>query len=121
MLLSRILQTVPPENLLDIVIVLKWLTGIGSAYVTGKVFAFIAENFAFWHKLPRLVKFYVPMIFSVGLVFLADLVLHYTELLSMIQPNWALAVGAIVIYLGTQVGYMDAKARGYAASARGRG
>ncbi len=102
----------------DIKSVLIWLTGVGAPYVVGYLVSLLAENWPAWHAFPRAVKFLVPMIVSILISLGATYLLSRADLLIAIGPYFALVVGAILAYLGTQNGYMATKRSGYGYAAK---
>lgn len=102
----------------NINVVLLWLAGVGAPYLVGKVFAYLAENWAQWHTFPKEVKFFSPMIVSVAVAIGATLLLQQTEFVASIGPGYAIVAQAIITWLGTQEGYMATKRSGYAASVK---
>lgn len=98
--------------------VLTWLTGIGAPFLVGYLLSLLAENWLGWHGLPSAVKFFVPMVCSVGISLGANQLLQLPNLLAMISPWWTLIAGSIIAYLGTQTGYMTAKRSEYGANPR---
>ena len=94
--------------------VLVWiLVGGGGVYVANYVFALIAENFAGWHNLSKVVKFILPMLTAVGLGFAAQYILSQPSVIDFVQPYWLLVISILISYLGSQIGYMKAKTSGY--------
>ena len=98
--------------------VLVWLVAGGSVFVANYAFAYLAENFEFWHKLPSWLKFLIPIVTSVLLAFGAQQLLLYPDLIEVIQPFWALFVTIVLAWLGSQRGYISAKAAKYGAEKR---
>jgi len=94
--------------------VLMWiLVGGGGVYIANYVFALIAENITGWHNLPKVVKFFLPMLTAVGLGFAAQYILTQPDIIGFVQPYWLLVVSILISYLGSQIGYMKAKTSGY--------
>lgn len=109
---SLLFQALP--DWLSLEAVLVWiLVGGGGVYVANYVFALIAENIAGWHNLPKIVKFILPMLTAVGLGFLAQYILAQPSIIDLVQPYWLLVISILISYLGSQIGYMKAKASGY--------
>lgn len=98
--------------------VLLFLAAGGAVYVVNYAFAWFAENFEFWHKLPSLLKLFIPIIVSVLLAFGAQQLLFYPDIIALIQPYWALLILIITAWLGSQKGYISAKAASYGAEKR---
>ncbi len=108
-LLAPVLQI----DFTDFRAVLIWLAGAGAPYIVGYLVSLLAENWPKWHDLPRAVKFFTPMIFSLLLSVGATLLLNYPEVIGAISPWWAIVVAAILAYLGTQNAYIASKRAGY--------
>ena len=103
-------------NLLE---VLTWLASAGGASVaTGAVMALIIENWPAWHNFPRIVKFLVPIILSFGIALGANYLLLRPGFIDQVAPMYALIVTLILAWLGSQVAYIYANTKGYAASAK---
>jgi purine-cytosine permease-like protein len=98
--------------------VLTWVVVLGAPYLVGKLFAYLAENWSKWHTLPGTVKFVVPLVVSVLIALGAQGLLTLPEFLATVSPYWALVVQAVLAYLGSQKGYMEAKASGYGRKAQ---
>lgn len=109
---SILFQALP--DWLSLEAVLVWIVvGGGGVYVANYVFALLAENWAGWHNLSKIVKFILPMLTAVGLGFLAQFILAQPDVIGAVQPYWLLVVSILISYLGSQIGYMKAKASGY--------
>lgn len=98
--------------------VLEWLAGVGGSYAVGVLVAWLVENWPKWHTLPRLVKFFLPMLAAVLISVGAVLLMQQTEFVSQASPWFRLIAQTVIAYLGTQGGYMQAKRSGYAFTAR---
>ena len=98
--------------------VLAWLVVGGSVFVVNYAFAWLAENFEFWHKLPSWLKFVIPVVTSVLLAVGAQQLLLYPDIIAIVQPYWALFVTILLAWLGSQKGYITAKAANYGAEKR---
>ena len=106
-------------NWLDLNVVLVWITVLGAPYLTGKLVAYLTENWEKWHTLRKEVKFYVPMAFSLTIAGIAQYLLQgQVELVIAVSPYWTWAVQSILTYLGTQEGYIKARTANYANKAR---
>lgn len=105
---SLLFQSTP--DLTDLTAVLLWLTGLGAVYLTGKLFAFVAENFAFWHKLPSQVKFIIPIGIAVAVGLVADQLLLMPDFLARVAPMFTKVTAMILLYLGSQQQYREIKA-----------
>ena len=102
--------------------VLAWLAlGGGSVFVANYAFAWLAENFEFWHKFPHWLKLLIPIIVSVLLAFGAQQLLEFPDIVGMIQPYWELFIFVILAWLGSQKGYITAKKDAYGAEKRLKG
>jgi len=102
----------------SIVAVLTWVMGFGAPFLVGKLFAYLAENWSKWHELPKEVKFIIPMIVSVLLALGAQALLGQPAFLEQLAPYWTAVAQAIIAYLGTQQGYMEAKRASYGRKAQ---
>lgn len=98
--------------------VLEWLAGVGGSYAVGVLVAWLVENWPKWHTLPRLVKFFLPMLAAVLISIGAVLLMQQTEFVSQVSPWFRLIAQTVIAYLGTQGGYMQAKQAGYAFRSR---
>lgn len=98
--------------------VLLWIVAGGSVFIVNYGLAYLAENFAFWHKLPIWLKFLIPIVVSVLLAFGAQQLLLYPDVIAYIQPIWALGVTILLAWLGSQKGYISAKSANYGAEKR---
>jgi len=98
--------------------VLAWLVAGGSVFVVNYALAWLAENFAFWHKLPPVAKIFIPIITSVLLAFGAQQLLQFPDVIDLAQPYWSLLVTIVVAWLGSQKGYVTAKKDEYGAKKR---
>lgn len=108
-------------DLTNLQTVLTWLAGVGGPFVVGQVVSLLAENWPKWHTLPRLVKFYVPIAFSVILAVGSTWLLQQKEFLAAVSPWFSVVMIALISaigYLGTQKGLMDAKRSEYASGSK---
>ncbi len=96
--------------------VLMWLATAGGPYFVGYVLSLIPENWDWWHKLDRTIKFIVPMFLSVLVAIGATVTLKYTAQIQVISPWYTLIAVTIMTYLGSQKGYMKVKETGYGRS-----
>jgi hypothetical protein len=92
-------------NWTDITTFLTWLAGIGAPAVVAILLSLLAENWPAWSNFPHAVKFIVPMIVSVGLALLANVLLGYPALLAQIAPWFQMVVSAILAYIASQKTY----------------
>ena len=115
-LLTGFFQELP--NWKELNEVLMWLVAGGAAVIVNALFAFLAENFEFWHKLSKTVKLILSLLFSALIGAGAYYLLSLPEIITIIQPYWALLVTIILAWLGSQYAYIKAKTSGYAAKAR---
>lgn len=104
-------------NIVDFSEFLKWVAAAGAPYITGQIFAYIAENVPKWHQLPREVKFLAPMFVSILLAGGATLLLQNTEVVEMVGEGWAVIAGAILMYFGSQQAYLKITKSSYGDSA----
>jgi len=105
-------------DLTDFRTVLIWLAGVGGPYVIAYAMALLAENWPKWHELPRIVKFLVPILGCIMLSVGATLLLGQQEIIEAVSPWFALIMLSIIGWIGSQKGYMSAKASDYARTAR---
>lgn len=98
--------------------VLLFLVGGGAVYVIGYALSWLAENFEFWHKIPSWGKLLISVAASALLAFGAQQLLQYPGVIGAIQPYWSLLVTIILAWLGSQKGYISAKAAAYGAEKR---
>jgi hypothetical protein len=96
--------------------VLLFLAAGGGAVVTAFFFSWLAENFEFWHKFDSKLKLVLSLVLSVGIGVGAYYLLSLPELISLVQPYYALIVTIILAWLGSQVAYMKSKANAYGAN-----
>jgi hypothetical protein len=99
-------------------VVLNLLAGATGVYLVGKLFSYLAENWAKWHTFSTQVKFIVPMIVSGVISIGSTLLLKQTEFLATISPYYTTLASFVIMYLGTQKGYIEAKASGYGKTAK---
>lgn len=109
--LMNLLQQLPDWRSLEEV--LLFLVAGGSAVVVAFFFSWLAENFEFWHKLNSKLKLVLSLVLSVGIGAGAYYLLALPELISLVQPYYALIVTMILAWLGSQVAYMKSKASAY--------
>lgn len=106
------LQELP--NWKDLNEVLLWLVAGGAAAVVAALFSWLAENFEWWHKINKNVKLLISLVVSGGIAFAAYYLMALPDVITLIQPYWALFVTMVLAWLGSQLAYMKAKASGYA-------
>jgi len=94
--------------------VLLWLVAGGASIIVAAVFAFLAENFEFWHKLHKNVKLLISLLLSALIGFGAYYLLALPDVITIIQPYWALFVTMLLAWLGSQYAYIKAKNSSYA-------
>lgn len=112
MLLSALLPQFPEFSMLEAVI--TWIAiGGGSAYLVGRLFAFLVENVPAWEKVPSAAKLAIGILASGLLALAANAVLGYTELLGQLQPYYQIAVAAIIAWLSSQKALMEVKTKHY--------
>lgn len=111
-LFTALLQELPPWK--DLNEVLLWLVAGGSAIVVAALFSYLAENFEFWHKIPKTGKLVLSLVLSAGIGVGAYYLLSLPEVITIVQPYWALFVTMVLAWLGSQYAYIKAKASGYA-------
>ena len=97
---------------------LVWIgTGAGSMVLAGLVMAYLLENFAWWHDLPRWVKLIAPIVLAAIFATLAQSVI-VLDLLTFIPPPAQVLLLMMIMWLFSQIGYRSIKDGVYAASAR---
>ncbi len=111
-LIGILLQALPDWS--DLNEVLLWFVAGGSSIAVAVLFSFLAENFVFWQNLSKNVKLILSLLFSIGIGAGAYYALSLPDVITVIQPYYALLVTMILAWLGSQVAYMKAKASGYA-------
>jgi hypothetical protein len=97
--------------------VLLWIATAGGApYLAGKAWAFLLENWTWFHSWNKFFKFMVPMVLSILFAFAASAALQYGGgVLEQVQPWYAVLAAAVIGWLGSQKGYVEAKAAEYGA------
>lgn len=98
--------------------VLLFIATGGAVFVVNYGLSWLAENFEFWHKLPSWLKLLIPILVSVLLAVGAQQLLLFPDIIAVIQPYWALLILIITAWLGSQRGYLSAKAADYGAEKR---
>ena len=109
--LFGLLQQIPDWGSLEEV--LLFLVAGGSAIAVAAFFSFLAENFEFWQKISALGKLILSLVFSIAIGAGAYYLLSLPELISLVQPYYALIVTIILAWLGSQVAYMKTKTSSY--------
>jgi len=97
---------------------LLWIaTGGGAMVLAGLVVAYLLENLAFWHNLPRVVKLLAPIVIQgiIGVVAQSAITL---DLLSYIPPQFQAVLLMMIGWLFSQIGYRRIKEGNYGDSAR---
>lgn len=117
-MLGALLQDLP--NWKDINEILIWLIGGGVAIVVAAFFSFMAENFEFWHKIPKYGKLILSFVLSAAIGVGAYYLLSMPDVITIIQPYWALFVTMLLAWLGSQYAYIKAKNSGYAAKTQAK-
>ena len=98
--------------------VLLWIVGGGFSVIVAAFFAFLAENVEGWHKLNKNIKLLISLVLSSLIGFGAYYLLSMPELITFIQPYWALIVTMFLAWLGSQIAYTRAKVSGYGAKTK---
>jgi len=93
--------------------VLSFLAAGGSAIVVAVFLSFLAENFEFWHKISAKGKLVLSLVLSIAVGAGAYYLSSLPELISFVQPYYALVVTIVLAWLGSQVAYMKSKANAY--------
>lgn len=99
-------------------VALEWLAGVGGPFVVGVMMSWLIENWKGWHTLPRWVKVVAPMLASVVIAVAATLIGQQEQFISETSPYFRLVMQAILTYVGTQKGYIEAKKADYGRTAR---
>lgn len=115
-MLFDLLAQLPDWKILDQVLV--WILGGGFSVIVAALFAFLGENFEWWHKLNKNVKLLISLALSALIGVGAYYLLSFPDIITFIQPYWALIVTMFIAWLGSQVAYMKAKASGYGAKTK---
>jgi len=110
------LAQLPDWKLLDEV--LLWIVGGGFSVIVAAVFAFLAENFEFWHRLNKNIKLLISLLLSSAIGAGAYYLLSMPDLITLVQPYWALVITMLLAWLGSQYAYIKTKNAGYAAKAQ---
>ena len=98
--------------------VLTWIVlGGGATALTGAVMAYLLENWAGWHPLPRWVKTLFPILMSGILGMMAQAVLGF-ELLTSVPPSIQAILLMLVNWFSSQRSYKGIKDSSYGTSAR---
>jgi hypothetical protein len=105
-------------NPTDLNAVLVWLASAGAPYLVAQVLSLLAANWKVWDGLPKFVKFIVPIVLSPLVAVGATLLLKSTDVITLVSPWWAIIVGSITAYLGSQQAYMATKRAGYGTEAK---
>lgn len=100
--------------------VLSWAAAGGSAIVVAALFAYLAENFEFWHKIPKNGKLLISLVLTGAIGAGAYYMLSLPDVITIVQPYWALFVTMILAWLGSQYAYIKAKNSGYAAKTQAK-
>jgi len=109
---SLFLQALPDWK--ELTEVLAWLMAGGGAIVVAALFAFLAENFEWWHKVNKNIKLLISLVLSGLIGFAAYYLMSLPDLLTIVQPYWALFVTMVLAWIGSQYAYLKAKGAGYA-------
>ena len=94
--------------------VLLWVVAGGAAIVVNAFFTFLAENFPFWHKLNSNLKLLLSLIASILIGGGAYYLLSLPDIITFIQPYWAIFVTILLAWFSSQVVYLFAKKSNYA-------
>ncbi len=97
------------EQFADLSVLLAWIVAGGSVILSGMAFAYLAENWAQWHALPKPVKVVAPLVVSVGLAIASTLLLEQKELLAQVQPWWLIVFQTGLAYVASQKAYLGTK------------
>lgn len=97
----KFLMQVPTDWTL-LTVVLAWIVQGGGIYLSGKLFAYVAESWTKWPVLPPIVKWVAPLLFSILLAIGGTLLLEQTAFLAMLQPWYALVAQVVIGYVGSQ-------------------
>ena len=94
--------------------VLLWVVAGGAAIVVNAFFVFLAENFPFWHKLNSNLKLLLSLVASILIGGGAYYLLSLPDIITFIQPYWAIFVTILLAWFSSQVVYLFAKKSNYA-------
>ncbi len=93
------------------------IAGGGSMWLVGNVEAYLLENWAGWHSLPRWTKTLFPILLAAIFGIIAQSLLAF-DVIASLPPAIGMALLAAINWLFSQKGYISAKKEGYAAAAR---
>lgn len=110
------LQTIPEWT--NLISALTWLVGAGSAYVTGQVLSYLAENWVTWHTLPTIIKKITPLVLAPVIAIAAKLLLDQAIVLEFLAPWYTIIAFSIVTYLATQTAHAAQVNAGYGIGTR---
>ena len=98
--------------------VLIWIiSGGGAMFLVGYAEAFLLENWAGWHNLPRWVKTLFPIVLASLFGVTAQSLLAF-DVVSGVPPAIGMLLLTIINWISSQKGYISAKNAGYAGAAR---
>ena len=100
--------------------VLAWTVAGGSVFLVNYALAWLVENFEFWHKIPKNGKLIMSLVLSILIGGGAYYLLSLPDVITVIQPYWALIITIVLAWLGSQYAYMKAKNSGYAATTQAK-
>lgn len=93
----------------DLAVLLAWIVAGGSVILAGMAFAYLAENWPAWNNLPKPVKVITPLIVAIVLSIGSTLLLQQKELLTQVQPWWAVIFQTLLAYVASQKAYLGIK------------
>jgi hypothetical protein len=115
---ARFLQEEPPAPFDTISALLLWIfAGGGAMWFTGRVMAFLLENWTAYHNFPLLVKKLFPVVLA-GILGIVAQALYVSDLLTMLPPAVHAAILWAINYFFSQKQYAEIKEGAYGASTR---
>jgi len=99
----------------NIEVVLVWITGMGAPAIVMVLLSLLVENWNGWSTLPKIVKFILPMLASVGLSVMASVLLKHPELLELLAPWFQVVMASIIAYIASQKTYQATLKANYGA------
>jgi hypothetical protein len=98
-------------------VVIWVVTGGGAMWITGKVEAYLLENWPSWHTFPRWVKVLFPVVMA-GVLGIAGQSILTLELIAYIPDGIEVTLLAIINWYFSQKGYQEISDTPYGDSAR---
>lgn len=103
----------------QLAVVLAWLaSGVGAAYIAGKVASYAAANWVWFQGLSSEVKTFLPVLASVLVAVGAQFALQYAApQIEILSPWFGIIINTISAYFGTQKAFIEGRAVEYGKSA----